>query len=75
MDASEPRHVLPLVKLRRELRGELKDHLVKSQQPASVEDIEAMHRVLELVEATEEQLAGQGQGQPDLERDRARARR
>jgi hypothetical protein len=61
-----------LGELRKELQGEL-GALVERRSGLEIEmqaldqEIETKQRALELVEATERQLAGQGRGQPDVE--------
>jgi hypothetical protein len=73
MDAPVPDTVLSrLAKLRRELEGELKRFVkrrsgLERQLRALGTRIESRQRALKLLEATERQLAAQGQGQPDLE--------
>jgi hypothetical protein len=73
MEVLTPTSVLEaLADLRRELQGEL-GALVQKRTGLEREletldkDIESKRRMLELVEATEEQLATQGQGHQDLE--------
>jgi hypothetical protein len=61
-----------LAKLRRDLQDELKRDMkerseLETQLQAVGSRIESRQRALELVEATERQLRGERQGQPDLE--------
>jgi hypothetical protein len=73
MEAPVPDTVLSaLDELRRKLRGELEGLVEKrsgleQELKGLGEAIEAKQRMLELLEATERQLAGQGRGQPDLQ--------
>jgi hypothetical protein len=73
MHASVPANVLEaLAQLRREVEDELKGLAEKrsglaSELEALDKDIEARQRQLDMVEATERQLAGQGRGQRGLE--------
>jgi Arc/MetJ-type ribon-helix-helix transcriptional regulator len=52
---------------RKELQGDLKG--LENKLQVLLKKIESKRRVLELVEATERQLAAEDEGQPDLEGD------
>jgi uncharacterized protein YhaN len=73
LDASTPPSVVEaLAELRRELQDKLR--ALAEERVAPERELERLdkamdstRRMLELVQATEEQLAAQGQGQPDLE--------
>jgi hypothetical protein len=73
MDVPVPASVLSeLVELRSELQGELEGLVEKrtgleAELQAVGKEIEAKQRALELVEATEKQLADQGRGQQGLD--------
>jgi Ribonuclease G/E len=73
MDLPVPDRVHSAVrKLRKELEGEVQGLIVRRaglerELQEVVKDLDSRQRMLELVKATETQLAGQGPGQRDVE--------